>query len=321
MFVKLDTLIRLGQRAPAFLWPTLLGLLLACGFLLAAQFGGDRIRDLLPARQVIGTSIMFVLMPAYLLAMAMLQYRRTCWLLDELRPIAPAARIAEVRERLNRLPGTALPAGVVGALFGLGQNDYVLDFMSERGAVPPFDLAFVLGNCLLWTSAMLILAWRLPVSRSVSRLGASLPVNVHDLSPLQPLGRLATVDVLVIAGAVALMPLQSLDAQFRTENYLAGIILALGAAVACFLLPLLGVHRQIMNAKGARLATLQAEIAGADQSDTVQLESLLSHRDRIVSVPNWPLNTRLITRFVAYVVIAPLAWVAAALVENLVDRF
>ncbi len=319
--MKLDTLIRLGQRAPVFLWPTLCGLVLASGFLLAAQFGGDHIRDLLPARQVIGTSMMFVLMPSYLLAMAMLQYRRTCWLLDELRPIAPVDRVAEVQARLNRLPGTALVVGAVGALFGLSQNNYVLDLVREEGAIPPFDLAFVLGNCLLWTCAVLILAWRLPVSRSVSRLGASLPVNVHDLAPLQPLGRLATVDVLVIAGAAAFMPLQSLDAQFRTENYLAGMVLALSAGLACFLLPLLGVHRRIMDAKAARLETLRAEIAAADQSDSVQLESLLSHRDRIASVPNWPLNTRLITRIVAYVVIAPLAWVAAALVENLVDRF
>ena len=51
-----------------------------------------------------------------------------------------------------------------------------------------------------------------------------------------------------------------------------------------------------------------------------QLESLLAHRDRLREQSTWPLSTALVSRVFLYLIIPPLAWAGAALVELLVDR-
>lgn len=304
-----------------WLAPLLLALLLATAFLLSAARGGGLVRAELPLRQVLGTCVMFVLMPAYFLAMGAVQYRRTLVLLEELRPLAPHAALQAVRERLQRLHPLGYVIVGLGLLFGLSQNLYFVRLLPAEAAPHPFDVVFVLGNCILWACVALMIAWRLPVSARLSALGAKLPVDLYNLAPVQPLARLATVDVLVTAGAVAFMPLQSLDAQFRLHNYQSGILIGVITAALFLLLPLLGVRRQIRQAKADRLQALQSQIDAATRDDAAGLELLLSHRDRLTSLPNWPLNIRLLTRVLAYGVLAPMAWVAAALVENLVDRF
>ena len=46
---------------------------------------------------------------------------------------------------------------------------------------------------------------------------------------------------------------------------------------------------------------------------------MTAHIDRVNSIPNWPIDVQLITRIFVYVVIAPLAWVCAALVEKMIE--
>ena len=48
------------------------------------------------------------------------------------------------------------------------------------------------------------------------------------------------------------------------------------------------------------------------------LESLTSHIDRIRGMSSWPVDVGLAARVFGYVIIPPLAWVGAALVENLI---
>ncbi|MEM1436855.1 MAG: hypothetical protein AAGG11_22605 [Pseudomonadota bacterium] len=305
--------------APA-LAPLIVLCVLGLVFWLSAGRGGDYIRSAIPIRQAIGTSLLFVLMPAYQLLMATLLYRRTRWLLKELEPYAASAALTSVGERLHRAPRWSWLSLGIGAVFGLSQNYFVFETFSSLSP-HPFDLAFVLGNCLLWAAVALMLSWWLPISLQTARLGASLPVDLHRLDRLQPLARVATLDVLIVAGALALMPLQSLDAEFRLENYVWGIAIGVPVALYLFLLPLLGARRSIRAAKTARIASLNKTLDAMDRSDVEPLELLLGHRDRIAAIPDWPLNTRLITRAIVYVIIPPLAWVAAALVDNVVDRF
>ena len=55
--------------------------------------------------------------------------------------------------------------------------------------------------------------------------------------------------------------------------------------------------------------------------DLVRMEALLSHRDRIADLSTWPLDVKLASRIALYVVLPPIAWSAAALVEVLIERF
>ena len=93
------------------------------------------------------------------------------------------------------------------------------------------------------------------------------------------------------------------------------------AAIGLFLLPLWGVRGNIRDRKAERVAALQAKLEAADHDDVAALEAVTAHIDRLRGLSNWPVDLRLATRIFAYVIIPPLAWVGAALVENLVDRF
>ena len=77
----------------------------------------------------------------------------------------------------------------------------------------------------------------------------------------------------------------------------------------------------IRDRKAERIAALQAKLDLVDRDDVVAIELLSAHIDRLRGLSNWPVDLRLATRIFAYVISPPLAWVGAALVENLVDRF
>jgi hypothetical protein len=56
-----------------------------------------------------------------------------------------------------------------------------------------------------------------------------------------------------------------------------------------------------------------------DRHDFATLETITAHIDRVRAMPNWPIDVQTVTRVFAYVIIPPLAWVGAALVENFIN--
>ena len=50
------------------------------------------------------------------------------------------------------------------------------------------------------------------------------------------------------------------------------------------------------------------------------LAPLLLYRREITAAPEWPFDTSVMGRLALYLVIPPLTWVGAALIEMLVDR-
>jgi hypothetical protein len=117
------------------------------------------------------------------------------------------------------------------------------------------------------------------------------------------------------------MPLQSLDAEFRWVNYQTGLIFGTISASILFYLPVSGVHDGIREAKARRLEEIQSLIGAIDQSNVASLESLIAHRERILHLSAWPLDLSILSRVGFYLIIPPLAWVGAALVETLVQGY
>ena len=69
------------------------------------------------------------------------------------------------------------------------------------------------------------------------------------------------------------------------------------------------------------MAELQARIDATPPDDILTVESLLSHRDRVAQAPEWSTDTRGFSRAAFYLIVPPLAWVGAAIVEKGVDQF
>jgi len=81
------------------------------------------------------------------------------------------------------------------------------------------------------------------------------------------------------------------------------------------------VHRAILEQKVIKVEAMQMLIDNADHDDLVGMEALLSHRDRIAESVTWPIDVKLASRIALYVVLPPIAWSAAAMVEMLIERF
>lgn len=122
-------------------------------------------------------------------------------------------------------------------------------------------------------------------------------------------------------GALAFMPLQSLDAEFRWLNYQTGLVVGLISSALLFYLPLSGVRSAVRETKKRRIEALQAAIESADRAKVQELEALLAHRERVQHLSTWPVDLSILSRVALYLIIPPLAWVGAALVESLVQGY
>jgi len=181
------------------------------------------------------------------------------------------------------------------------------------------DIVFVLQSACLWIIIADFIAWRISVSYVISNFTQTLRVDIYDTARYRVVAKMATSDVLIVAGAMAFMPLQSLDAEFRIWNYQAGFIIGISTAICLFMVPLIGARHSISMLKSQKLADLIKLRSAIPKKDVAQLEAHLSHEDRIRSIPNWPIDLNLITRIIGYVIIPPIAWVGAALVEQIVN--
>lgn len=265
-----------------------------------------------------GAILVYSLTPAYLIGSVTFLWFGTREAITELLPCLPAGS----ERQIDRLPEAWLSlAGVLGGTaFALIQFSGL--FGSEGAITNPWlDLSMVGGNVLVWSTVGWLGVQRLHAAMVLNSLAARVVVDLYDPAALQPFARICIRNVLVIMGALAIMPLQSLDAVFRLDNYIFGLLFGLPMAAALFLLPLLPVRHRIQTVKSKRLAELQAAIGATERSAIGTLESLAAHRERIRQLPAWPLDLSLVSRVAFYLIIPPLAWVGAALVETLVQGF
>ena len=308
-----------GRSAYRFIGGVFLFVLLLQGLLYALDDGGTT-RSLMTSRQILGVVLLFVCLPCYLMVVAYVQWQQLDALISALRGQVAPTLIAQVEHCRVHLSKWGAVAIAVGLVFGLQQNGFIASQMFATGHFSAFDFVFVTLNILLWGIVIAVLAWRLPVARAIGRAFSDLEPDVYDLKRLSAYTRWPAMDVLLITGALAWMPLQSLDAEFRLGNYVPGTVVGLIAATLLFSLPMLGLRRAVVRAKAKRINEVTQLAAGLDGGDVAQIELAQAHLDRLRDLPNWPVDVRLITRILAYVVLPPLAWIAAALVENFIDQ-
>lgn len=215
---------------------------------------------------------------------------------------------------------------LAGSVFGLGMglaNAQPIYALTESTA-PSIDISISLGQLFLWLIVGLLLGQRTVAARSFSRLGEVVAFDLFRLDRLRPLARSGMVDVLVIAGALALTALQALDAEFRWYNYSYGLMISIPATFFLLVWPMRSVHRRISSEKQRQLSRVGALIQQASgsttQEDILHFETLLAHRERLRGQRTWPFSTALMSRLFIYLIIPPLAWAGAAVVETLVNR-
>ena len=286
---------------------------------LAGAFGLDPLPPgFASPAHLIGLLILLCVTPGYLLFALGLSHRRTS------RLIQNVTRSGELDTPLIDPPLGLVAAGIgAGAVYALAFNITYPTFTHLLDASRAL-FAIGLGQIVVWISVGATLASRIHVARIFLRLGEQVPVDLFNQSSLQPFARTGMGDLLLLVGALVLSTVQSIDAEFRSENYMYAFIVAIPAGLVLLLTPMYSVHRRLQAAKAAALQQVNALIDNTSRApqtaEMTELEALLQHRDRIAHTATWPMDVRMVSRVILYGVIPPAAWVLAALVELGVEQ-
>jgi hypothetical protein len=180
---------------------------------------------------------------------------------------------------------------------------------------------FLLWALLIYTAMLLF-----RLANQMCELGRrSLRIDLLATHRLTPFMDISQRTILLAVGGLSLTLVQrALLGGIGYTDWVPATVLVVLLSGWLLLRPMWGVYLAIRAARDAELARLDAVIGYHDTRSVEQLcdsatEHLQRHRERILAVSVWPITNMSWWRPVLYFVIPPLAWVAAALVETLVD--
>jgi hypothetical protein len=152
----------------------------------------------------------------------------------------------------------------------------------------------------------------------------SIDIDLLNTNSLTPVGRMAVSSTLMVIGAQASFSIMWLGGSADPWTTIPGLLTTSGALVYLIVAPVWPLHKALKRAKAAEIALIQSQINTYTQrkvQDYTDITSLLTYRREINSIHEWPLDISVITRLGLYLVIVPLTWVGAALIEKVVDLF
>jgi len=278
------------------------------------------------ASETVGMALMLILIPPYMLAAWCIGQQRSLELVEELRPLVPdSAETDAAREAIRKPLGARgwFWGSSMGLAFGLVNTSLVRAFTTST--TPVIDGSINFGQLFLWWIIGLLMVDRARTARAFRRLGQVIRFDLFKIEALRPLARSGIVDVVIVTGALLFSPLQALDAEFRAENYRFALSIATPAMLFFVLWPLRAIHLRLRAERARRIEAVEAQLDGLGSAPasnveaTTALEALLAHRDRLLDARTWPLDLRLLSRIFIYLIIPPMAWAGAALVERLVN--
>jgi hypothetical protein len=188
------------------------------------------------------------------------------------------------------------------------------------------DLATNLATLFIWCLMMTIMSVLIDNALKFSRIGKKeVKVDLLNQQNLTPLARVAVISTLAIIGALAIFPLMFLQVEVNLLAMIPGMIALSIPMFWIFFLPIWPVHKRIKAAKHKELQSVQAQIdelrteTQVDRQLMASLQPMLLYRSEIKHVSEWPFDSMAIARLMLYLIIPPLTWVGAALIEILVD--
>ena len=263
---------------------------------------------------LLGLVILLAIVPSYIIVTQRFLYRRTREIAGDVSP--------QLMEQVSGVPWLIMAAWIIAGLgyavvFNIPQS--VLEFFS----LPPDAQALVYGQLVVWGMTFGLLGWRVRCARLVDEAGLTAPYDLFEPGKLRPFAQSGLGDVLVLAGGLVLSTVQSIDANFRWVNYVYAMAVLLPAMIYVAVKPMINLHRRMRADRLRQIAAVNALIRAASKAlepaAVAELESLLQRRERLTALSTWPADLSLVQRFLLYLVIPPLAWVGAEIVELMLE--
>lgn len=271
-------------------------------------------------------TLFFATLFAYIIPVHHLITQRSLTALEQLRPLFPThPELISSSEKkiLTRPIGWQITYAAVGLLAGIVHNLLILsDGGLERSLSQPGTVLNLIITTAIWIVMTATIAALVDNAIIFKRLSEQVEFSILDTKVLTPFGSVAASSTLALIGAQAAFPLLIVGSDSSWVSFLPGLIATGAAMIIIFLLPVIPMHRRIMRAKRTALAATATDLApllSTEQSDYAELAPLLTYRREVSAAPEWPFDTTVMGRLAIYLIIPPLTWVGAALIEILVD--
>lgn len=302
---------------------------LAPVFYASGAFGGD-----FAGGGTWSTATFFCLILAYITPVFHLITERTEAAFDALAPrleLEPEAAAAVRRAIRFKTSADQLRIAAIAVAIWLLQSRLLAGSFEVMGGIftgSAIELVMALGPLLVWLSVTAATAALIDNARLFRLLADRVRVDLLDPDALTPFGYMAASSILVLTGAIALLPIMWLGGAVDPWTTIPGAVLLLGAVCYLVLTVLWPVHRVLRDARHAELRRVQQHIdvhgeaaAAFDREALEALAPLLVYRGEIARMREWPLDLGVLTRFGLYLFIVPMTWVGAALIEYVVGFF
>lgn len=163
-----------------------------------------------------------------------------------------------------------------------------------------------------------------------ARLGKTFEIDLLRPKASCIIGRIAVLSTLSIIGAQVLFDILMMDSASDWVSIVPGLAASFVPSLALFFIPVWPLHKRLRTSKATSLDDIDNSIqalgnlsglALTNVESVEQLNRLLLLRREVQLVSIWPYDTSNMFRFMLYLLLPPLTWVGAALVENMVGVF
>ena len=318
----LDYLIYRARYSAEFAGPLML-VLLSAMFLYSGVLIPEAIPDVFSsAEELLGQALLMILVPSFLITYLILAQRRSMGFANRL--VRSRLVTSDPADWLQAIRGRSVLIGtLLGFLYGIFLNmlpEWRNSFFEQGFQIQ----SIVIGQAIVWILVGFVLAYRLHTAFAFYRTGKVVSIDLYDTRKYEPFARNGLDDVFAITVLLVLATVQSLDAEFRLGNYMNAWIIAFPAAASLLVLPMLSLQRRLLAHKKEFLAEMHRQVSDASRvaepGSLTQIELLMQHRDRIQHTSAWPIDLSIATRLILYIIIPPLAWFGAAVVELGLDK-
>ncbi len=252
--------------------------------------------------------------------------------LADLLEVNPEQRSQWRRSLDHRSTGWTLIVTTLGLAGGLAHM-VILQLASSGNVADIFTsgsgIMSAVGTVLIWLTMTTVISALTKNALLFYRLGRDhLRIDLLNSRELVPLAWVAVISTLSMIGAQALFVLLAMDTHTSLTAVLPGFIATAIPMLPLFMLPIWSAHQRLKIVKSDELKAIRARLKRAREGlDTpleepeklARLNDLLSYRREILGISEWPFDLGAVSRLGLYLIIPPLTWVGAALIENLVE--
>lgn len=226
---------------------------------------------------------------------------------------------------LSRQTTTTNLALIVLALVAGTAHNFLLN---QHLSPMPFRLTETFATLLMWIVMLLTLPKIISNAMLFSRLGRRAQPDLLRPSRHAAFGTAALRPAVFQIGIVCMYGFLLLgDSKPFDDGVWIGIAACLGTLAGIVFFPLLGIRQRIRETRRESLQALDLRIETLDISefDTAsvksldEMDTLLDMRERVARAPGWPLDLAGVRRILLYIILPPLTWAAAAVMEMLIN--